>query len=425
MAFSTSAVDDILKDDYQGPVREQLNSSTVLLKQLQRRTKDFHGRKAYIPLRKGRNVGVGSSTEGGALPASGNQQYDHAEFTVKLNYGTIELTGPAIEAASSNVGAFVRGLQSEMEGLMRDIKVMMNRQFWHDGSSNLTNCGTTTASLTVVVDSTKFLQVGMPIDIRNRTTGAAITDGTARSVATIASGTTFTMTGNVVTTSSSHAIFRVGTRDSAAWGTHQDCWGLQALVSDLDPEAFASPHDNGLTDDVGTIDRNTDSFWKANLVGNSGTLRALTLDLMQQAYDQSDIEGDTVPGLILTNHALKRRYGGLLVADKRYPAGGEITLDGGYKALEFNGTPLVADKDASLTATPSVLRRMYFLSMSSLELQVLKDWGWLQRDGSVLKMKPSTTTYSDSWQAFLGAYMELAVSRPNANTLLDDIDENP
>jgi len=431
VAFDTGTADSILKIDYQGPVRETLNNSTILLSRVRRNTTDFVGKQAYLPIHKGRNTGVGARLEGGALPTAGNQQYDKAIYNVKYLYGAIELTGPSIKAAKNNVGAFVRGIQSEMEGLVTDLKVDVNRQLWHDGSSILTQVNNTATTAVCVVQSTKFLQVGMQIQIftsNGATERIPTTASTNFKVASIESATSFTLSDtSTAARTATDVIIRRLARDSANWTVHQEMFGLESLVSASNPGNGITSSTGGL---VGQIDRTGNPWWQSGSFFNTtpGTLRPLTLDLLQQAYDQSEIEGDTEPGLILTNHAGKRRYASLLVADKRYPAGGEIKLDGGYSALELNGVPMVADKDGSIAlGTNNTLNRYYFLSMSSLELQVLEDWGWLDEDGHVLKAKTggSTASYADAWQAFMAAYMELAVNRPNANVVLGDIDESP
>lgn len=427
MAFDTtvtSTIDAVLKDDYQGPVREQLNSATVFLKRVAKNTKDFHGRRVIIPLHKGRNVGVGVATETGALPTAGNQQYDKSIWDVRQLYGAIQLTGLAMETAKSNVGSFVKGLDSEMKGLTRDLKTDQNRQFWHDGTGVLTDVtGDPGNGTTCPVTSTKFIQVGQSLS------ASVAADGTGtvtQTVASVDSATQFTW-GGIINVPASSVIYKNGARLAGSWGVRYETFGIEGLVSAGNPGVAANGLSIAAGGDglAGQINRIGNSYWQSGSLLNGGTVRALTLDLMQNAFDLTDIEGDSVPGLILTNHACKRRYAGLLVADKRYPAGGEITLDGGYSALEFNGTPLVADKDGSLTNSPNVLRRMYFLTMSTFEQQILKDWGWLDSDGSILKMKPETTAYADSWMAYMGSYQELACVRPNANCVLGDIDENP
>jgi len=408
---STTTIASILKEDYRGPVKDLINQSTILLSRLQRVKDGFSGNEIYLPLHKGRNVGTGARAEAAALPTAGYQQWDKALYKTKNIYTTIRLTGQAIASAKSNVGSFLRALDSELQFGAKDLKSNINRQLWHDGSSILTQTGVTGASVNVECQSTKFLKdlVGANIDICNGADGAD--RGYNKTISSVTDADTFVI--DVATTTDvNDVVILKGSRNTAAWGTALEMWGLEALIS-------ASNPGNGITDTIGGITRVGNAWWQSNVLGNSAVVRPLTLDLMQQAFDQSEIEGSSVPGLILTNHACKRRYASLLVADKRYPPGGEITLDGGYKALEFNSVPLVADKDASLTLTPQVLQSMYFIDMAALKLLVLKDFGWLDEDGDVLKF----VTGYDMWEAVYGAYLQLAITNPPACTVLKDIDE--
>lgn len=410
--FDASTASNILKTLYEGPVREQLNSSTVLLKYVRREDKNYVGKEAYVPLHVGRNVGVGNRAERWALPSAGVQKYDKATFSPVYLYGRINLSGPTVSAAKNNAGAFVRGLSSEMKGLTRDMKVLANRQLWHDGSGVVTRCKTTDSSTSVEVESTKFLKenVGAAIEVRKISDGTSVATG--RTVSSVTDADTFVISGAAITTDNTHGIFLADARDASAWGTPGDMWGLEAVVSNANPG-------NGLTTKFGGIDRSANLWWQSNVLDNSGTPRDLTLDLMQQAYDETEIEGDSVPGLILTNHAIKRVYANLLQSLRRYPPGGETVLDGGYRGLDFNGATLIADKDASLTLTPQSLNRIYFLTMSTFEFEVLEDFGWMDRDGSVLHW----VSGYDEYEAAMRAYLNLACTRCNANTVLDDLKE--
>jgi hypothetical protein len=423
MGFDITAADPILKDHYQGPVREQLNNATFLLSRLRKNDQNFEGRRAYMPLHKGRNVGIGARKIGGTLPTAGNQQYDKALFDPVYLYGRIELAGPAISRTKGNIGSFIRAVSSELKGVMIDLKQDLNRQLWHDGSSCLTQVNEATTDATQTVQGTKFLAPSMRVQVMSTVTTPGTIKNTGNeaisSVDAAAKTVTFPSTLAAATTVTD-IIVREGARDSNTGvnGVPTEMWGLEAAISHLDPDGLAT----GLTSNFGEIDRSSaaGAFYKANRVHNSGVQRALSLDLMQEAVDLCDIASDEVPGAILTNHAIKRRYAALLVADKRYPAGGDITLDGGYKALEFNGISLVADKDASLTKTPDVLNRLYFLSMGSLEMQVLEDWQFMQKDGAIL----SRVANKDAYEATVFAYMNLGCDRPNANCVLEDILES-
>jgi hypothetical protein len=420
MAFTKTTAENILKENYQPPVRDLLNNRTVFLKKITKRRKGFQGKQAVVPLRVGRNVGVGPATTGADLPTPGNQQYNRAVYTAKQLYGAIELDGLAIRLAKSDVGSFVRGTHSEMVGLSRDLLNMMSRISFGDGSGMLTQCGVTSSATTVVVESTRFLQVGMKVDMAAMADGAAVTDGYNVTVATIPNATTFTVA-DAVTTAATDAVFVHNSRlhpsvttPAGVWGNHHEPFGLQALVGTADPA-------NGLTDDVGGIARSGNSWWQANEVDKSGA--ALTVDNMQEAYDQSEIELDTSTGLILTDHYWRRFYAALLVGNKRYV--NTMKIDGGFTGIEFNDVPVVADKDAHIVNYPNVwdatdgYNRMYFLSMPSFEYEVVEDWGWLDEDGHVLKMKTGTgAARQDAWVGYMGAYVEFAVQTPRANTVL-------
>ncbi len=406
-----SNITAILKDDYQPPVRKLINNRNILYRKIRRETENYEGgNRAYVPLHVGRNIGIGARAEAVDLPVAGRQIWNNAVWNAKSVYGAIEVSGQAIR--NTKAAAFVRILQAELEGLAKDLASDANRYLFHDGSGFLATCGVTATANLVVCNSTKYIKVGQIVDLRAISDGTAA--ATARTVTAVNSATTFTIDGAAVTTAVTDAVMRTSDRLGATWGVHQMPWGLQALVS-------ASNPGNGLTDLVGGITRVGNTFWQANSV-DAGNTTLDIVDHMEQAWDATEIALDTHPGLILTNHARKRAYAKLLVNDKRYPPGGEITLDGGYRALEFNGVPLVADKDATLAEDPleASFDRMYFLTMSSLQNQLLTDWQWLDDDGDVLKMKTggAAGTRQDVWQAWMVGEFEISTDRPQTNCLL-------
>lgn len=90
-----------------------------------------------------------------------------------------------------------------------------------------------------------------------------------------------------------------------------------------------------------------------------------------------------------------------------------MELAGGYKALSFNGIPVVADRFCPKG-------NMYFLNTKDFTLNQLCDWQWLTSDdGSVLKQVAGKPVYT----ATLVKYAELLCSRPYAQGLLKDIAE--
>ena len=186
MATTLTTLDAILKNQYIGPIRDQLNNSSVLYSRLEKNSDSVVGKNFTIPLHYGRNEGVGARGEGTALPTAGNQAYKECIVPMRYQYGRIRLTGPTMKAARSNEGASIRAVDSEMRGLEKDMKASMNRQAFGDGTGLLaTVAASGSSSSTVVVDSTAKLRVGMPIDIIVKTTGAATAGLAGTAVASI------------------------------------------------------------------------------------------------------------------------------------------------------------------------------------------------------------------------------------------------
>jgi hypothetical protein len=158
-ALDLSAAQNVLKTFYLGPIREQLNNATILLSRLDRddSTQDVSGTSFTVPLHTGRNnaAGIGAA-DGGTLPTSGRQSYTQAVIPNKYTYGRITVSGPTIAATRNNAGAFVRAIESEIQGCVRDTKRSMNRQLNGDGTDALAYY----VDATHVDDGTGLLGVG-------------------------------------------------------------------------------------------------------------------------------------------------------------------------------------------------------------------------------------------------------------------------
>ena len=118
-----TSLDGLLKDFYGPRIAEQLNNSNFALDRLEKR-KDmkWSGRQVKFPIHTQRNSGVGFRSESGSLPGAGAQNYSQASITDVLFYGTIQLTGLAMDSVLSDRGGFRRALDSEMRGLVNDAK---------------------------------------------------------------------------------------------------------------------------------------------------------------------------------------------------------------------------------------------------------------------------------------------------------------
>ena len=95
------------------------------------------------------------------------------------------------------------------------------------------------------------------------------------------------------------------------------------------------------------VDRSVYNDWKSNVILNGGVPRALTLDLMRDMRKAIYDACGEMPDLIMCDSGQHEAYGKLFGDARRYVQevtirGQKIVLDGGYRALEFDGIPIIA-----------------------------------------------------------------------------------
>ncbi|MGE4426041.1 MAG: phage major capsid protein [Solirubrobacteraceae bacterium] len=417
MGQTLANADAVLKDDYQGPVNEQLNNANVLLAEVERNTKDFTGRRALLPLHVGRNKGVGNRAERGTLPTPGNQQYDDIFIPVRYSYVRISLTGPVIEQMAKSRGSFIRAIDSEMDGAVTDAKRDYTRQLWGTSDGVLATCGTTTDANEVVLASTtpqhqlEWLYEGFAVDIG--TTGDSDTVAAAREVLDVDfDAKTITIDGDAITTTGSHIVSRAGaygvSTNTGNPGDGQiELTGIQTMVSD--------------TTTLHTLAPATEPRWKSQVYANSGTLRGISENLVSRALMTGEKRSGKIVKLLACNDGVHRTYTTQLNALRRMM--NPVELKGGYEGITVsvpkggrNGsstTALVWDRDC-----PS--NSIYGLSTDDLVFYDLVDWEWDDRTGSIWERIGDT----DDFVATMRRYGEFACRRRNSHFVIKDIRED-
>lgn len=397
-----STIASLLKDVYLPPVVEQLNNADVLLSRLERVTDAMQiGNQLVTPLHTGRTGGIGSRAELGALPTSGNQVFNKAVWKLTHHYGRLQVSGVAMAQSKSNIGSFLEVLKAEMDGLKNDLRRDLARQVWgpSDGNTNgkgaIAQCGTTTASTTVVLNNAEALRKGhiypnMVVDIADGN-GNAVTNGSAVTVQSVnIAGPSFVISGSGVTTSGSNFVYRSGNYNN-------ELTGLQDIV------ATANKTVGGIDDSVAA-----NSFW---LPLTQTSVGALSLDAMNQMANQLAIAGANT-SLLLTSFGVRRVYFNLLQSQVRYSE--PLKLESGYTALSFAGPfgdlPIVADRDAKFG-------NLYFLDEQYIKNLQNEDWHWLQEDGNILKW----VIGFDAWEAAMVRRFQLACTRRDVQGIMAGI----
>lgn len=393
---------DLLKNQYRGPLRNEINQKTPLYDLLKKKT-TTQGDYIRIPLVVGRNYSVASrGSTGASLPTADAQTYKKATYSVKYLYGRMQIELPAMMATRNEKGAFAELLTAELKGLRDGAVWAVNRQFHGRGDGLLATCSTTSGSTTVNVDSTAKLEAGMVIDIATLSSGATISYGSSVEIQSVDSATTFTVP-DAVTTASTHGVYVAGSRNNDVSGIDYIC-----------------DQDDGSNDlsTYGGIARATYSWWKSQQVDNSGVNEALSLAKMQQAWDNIEQYGgvaDKSDYVIFTDHAIARKYAiDVALPDHRYNTsdGKFKKLGFGWDGLHFQGIPLMASRFSKANT-------MYFLNTNHIKIYDEGDWDFMDHDGAVL----SRVNNEPAYEATLYRYMELCADSCNRHCRVEDISE--
>ena len=384
MAFGLTEAAAILKNDYIGPIRSNLNNKTILKNKIRKSSDEVVGEQVWLPLHSGRNSGVGARAYNGTLPAAGSQQYKEAKFDTKNVYGRIKIYGKVMRATRSDKGAFLRAVKSEIKGMVDDLSDDENRQLNTGSTGVIATIGAGANSATQRVDSTQYFFPGMVVTI------AGVGDATVES---ITNDTTVVFTAIVNTGGGGQAIRRQGVSSG------EELNGLAEIVNNTGSLQGINPANVGET------------FWKANVFGSDGSPVPLDELDMEEAVDEAEKKGGEVD-YIYTSYTGRREYYKLLQSQKRFPD--TVTLKGGFKAVMFNDIALVVDKHCKEDSTKT---RMYFLSSKHLGHYRMADYDWMQEDGAILARIPGASG-EDAYEATLVLDSEFATDFRAAHSVL-------
>jgi hypothetical protein len=400
--------DTVLKDLYRGPIVELLNQELYLITWVEKQNVNdigtFTGRRVIFPVHTGRNRGRGGTTDGGALSNAGLQTYlDGIETPKYLNTG-VELTDMVIEQTKSDEGAFVRSLESEMDGAMKDLRKDASRMAYGTGDGVLANVNATSSGTAVIqVDNGQYIAVGDTVDVLVKATGATIANGTAVLVTAVTfNGTANSATqaqaqitlggGNVSVTAGTHSVYVTGDRGN-------ESNGLQNMLA------------TGRT--LHSINSSTYPIWDSNTL-NAGQANPSEDQFMQIAQRSRMRSGFSIERF-LTTYGVQRRLAGTYTSQKRWNDNHATEIDGGYEAIMVAAggkpTPVVADVDA-------VNGQVFALNQGSFAWAQLAAPDWLtspEGPGQIFHLKDGSTagTKLAIWQAWIRWYAQFICVAPH------------
>ena len=138
---------------------------------------------------------------------------------------------------------------------------------------------------------------------------------------------------------------------------------------------------------------------------------SITETVIQKAIDYLDETAGSRVNFIVCSSGVKRAFQKHLATYKRNVD--VMNLEGGYKALSYNGIPIVSDRFCPAGT-------MYLLNTDDFTLHQLCDWKWLEgEDGKILKQNAGKPTYT----ATLVKYADLICAKPCGQAMLSGITE--
>ena len=385
-----ASADKALKSLYLDVVAEQLNTEiNPFLAKIKQTTSDVWGKEVRKVAQYGINGGIGAGTEDGNLPTSSGNNYEQMVLTLKNLYGTIEISDKAIRASANDAGAFVNLLNAEMEGLVKSSALNMGRMLFGDGNGILTKVKGINDGEIQVLD-TKNILPGMMVCFHSGSNGLALSVTKRKVLNVNRDDKTITLDGAALTTTD----LPVGTFIVVQGSFQQEITGLGAI--------FKS------TGSIYGLKRSEHSWLVPYMNTEVGEISETEI---QKAIDYVEENSGSKINFIICSSGVKRAFMKCLSTYKRN-LDVEL-LKGGYKALSYNGIPIISDRFCPEGT-------MYLLNTDDFALHQLCDWQWLEgEDGRVIKQVAGKAVYT----ATLVKYAELICSRPCGQAMLSGIIE--
>ena len=386
--ITIQTADNALKSFYLDAVTEALDlKANPLLAKIERSTANVMGKDVRKLVKYGVNGGVSAGSETGSLPPA--SETDKVQFvsTLKNLYGTIEISDKALRASAGSEGAFVNLLNDEMQSLVKSASFNFGRMLYGDGSGKLAGILNKNDN-TITVDDVSGIFEGMLVDF---TMGP-------EEINTNALGRT------VLSVDRENKIVKISGDNIANWVTTGDCvyahnskdyeiTGLKAIFSN---------------EPLYGVDRESLGVMKPYIKTEAGEIDE---NMLQTAIDKIEENAGSSVNFIVCSWGVRRAL--LKALRERAIATDTTVLEGGFKAISFNGIPVVADRFCPAGT-------MYLLNTNDFVLHQLCDWQWLEgEDGKILKQIPGKPVYT----ATLVKYAELMCNKPSGQGMISGITE--
>lgn len=385
--ITLTTADNALKTIYLGVIGNQLNiGANPLLTKIKQTTNNVYGNEIRKATSFGMAGGVTAGTEDGALPGAYSKGYEQFVLTLKNLYGTIEISDKAIRSSQNSAGAFVNLLNEEMESLIKSSTFNLGRMLYGDGSGIIGEIDGEAEEGAYGLTLKSVKNIMERLACRVVTGENAYADYKPYIIKNIDRDTRAVQFDRVL-----DGEF-TGMKLATLNGLNNEITGLEKII--------------GTKGELYGINRTNNAWMKSSIKDNVGQL---TETVMQTMVDRIEETTGGEIDFIACSSSVRRAYQQELSTYRRNVD--VMNLQGGFKALSFNGIPVVADRFVPDDT-------MYLLNTKDFELCQLCDWQWLEdNEGKVIRQKEGYPVYT----ATLVKYAELLCNRPNSQAKLTGI----
>ncbi len=311
-------------------------------------------------------------TDGGAYPAGGSITTIRPTVYFKEYVHAMRLTVRAIETIKPGKAAVASWLDKNVTGAVDAGYKMNNRYCWGTGNGVLGVISTGANSTTQTLSNNqnvRYLGYGMRVSVYDST--LSVLRGSATITSTPTPGqTTITLSAAINSTTGDYVTIFGGANNAIT--------GLKAIIDDTTEAGVMFQ----------SISRNDYYNYRAQVIDANGD--GLDVELLNQMVGgkiQVAMGGISRSDYELWSYTSQTAaYASLGYNLKRYE-GKSKSLDLGFTSFDWQGMPWITDVDCDKD-------RVYYINWASIEKFVAKSWGWMDVDGRILRLVPSSTSGS-------------------------------
>ena len=415
MAATLTTLSAVMKQFYLGPLQDQLNNEIMAFDLFQKEKVDWVGREAIIPVRTARNTSPAFSANA-SLPTASQQTYASLTVSAKYLYGRMEIQGPAIAQAKASVGAFINGLQVELDGAMETVKNAADQaMFTGGGAVGFLNERDNFAANAAIEFSGNIDLV--PEGAGNAVACTVVRLDTYKTVArdvyrdagakqhikfTAITNTADIDGGGTAAAGTAHLVI-IGNKTAESMGIYGNLGEKEHFGVDRSDQVAPASKANEVLQ----------SIIRAANLSSKGERVDLNTARMQALLDDIATESGSTPDCMIAHYVFRQQYVGQLsftsatgtTSRKKSVDDGDAGFDMG--SLSFNGIPLKVSRHCGKGL-------LIFLHTKSWSLVQIEDPNLADLDGNVL----SRVSNSDSYEAYVRYYYNLVCKMPNRNAIL-------